>query len=210
MGQHHPRFCWAAFRDGMRPLRFSMVAGLAFAVALVVGAAGCGGSSDSSARKAKSTTARVPTTEPALPPTTTRDQLKAQILEDYRGYWETYLRLNNPPLAASDQVDRVAVEVARDYLTRTIQDGAVQHTVIRERPASRYQHDSSVVFLGESVATVQDCVHDDLQVISSLDGHVINDRVNTKLLEATMKRSDGRWKLATYRTLKQVDGISSC
>lgn len=210
MGQHHPRFCWAAFKDGMRPLRFSMVAGLAFAVALVVGAAGCGGSSGGSGSKAKSTTTRVPTTEPALPPTTTRDQLKAQILEDYKKANDAYhdaINAGDPNLPAL-------------HLTHTGNNlQTVQRSTFelkskgqlgRDGPHSRVTDRAVVEQVLETKAVVQDCEIDDGAIVEESTGVVVDSKTVTRLIRAELEKSGATWKVSSLRFLQEWDGVTGC
>lgn len=136
---------------------------------------------------------------------------KAEITAQYKRYWEARFEANqappNPDLpslaeyATGQQLDRVRAET-RDNLDQGLAFRRAQTSVAR----------SSVKLLevGETEATLQECVVDDGVVYRYASGEVVNADVSTQSIEATMRMVDGVWKLAAAYRLQRWEGVKGC
>lgn len=181
----------------------------ALALLLLIGAAlggGCSsdgdaaspGSSSTDARRAEATTSSTLSTE---------DEIAAR----YRAFWEARFEANQAP----PNPDHPGL---REYAT-----GAQLENVIAETTRNRDQGlafrraEDSVgttrVRIGEvqgDEATVRECVVDDGVVYRIATGEVVDDAVSTQNVRATMRRVEGKWKLAAAQLLQEWEGVAGC
>ena len=81
------------------------------------------------------------------------------------------------------------------------------------RPAAEQvaeQHRVKVVSVEGDTTILQDCATDDDVVYRVSNGEVVNDRVTTRNVEATMRRVDGVWKLVHTRVVQTWEGVAGC
>ncbi len=67
-----------------------------------------------------------------------------------------------------------------------------------------------VVNVSGEEAVLQECVIDDDVVYRYTTGEVVNASVATNSVEATMRRVDGAWKLASTRLVQRWEGVAGC
>ncbi len=175
------------------------------ALVLVLAAAGC--SNDGEALPGTTTTTR-PTTTTTTEPEQTAEE---EAVERYLAFWDARFEANTEPVnpdhpglresADEDQLAQVVLETTqrRDQglALRAADDPVAEHRV-------------KVVRVDGETATLQDCVTDDDVVYRVTTGEVVNDRVGTRNVEATMRRIDGVWKLVHTRVVQTWEGVAGC
>ncbi len=176
------------------------------AVALTACLAASCGSSGGSAKP--STTTATPATDAS--PVTTRDELKDQILADYRKANNAYhdaINAGDPNLPSLE-----ATHTGTNLLT--VRTGVIKLISKGQRgkdgPHSRDTSRATVQQILEGKAIVHICEIDDGMLVSAADGRVVNERVLTLLSEATLEHLGGIWKVSENRTLKQWEGVAGC
>lgn len=178
---------------------------------LVVAAAGCG---DSSADKAGSRTTKVTqpltNTKPTAPPTTTRDQLKEQILADYKkandAYYDAFSSGNPKLPSLAETHTGTNLSTIQTNLTALSARGVVA----KEGSHSRTTDRAVVLQLLDQKAVLQDCVIDDGAQVELATGKVIDDRVITRTSRVELELDNGRWKVKTATTLREWEGVAGC
>ncbi len=174
----------------------------ALAVGLLL-LAGCGGSGHGAAR---------PETEPtgAPSPVTTREQLEAEILTDYRAANDAYhdaINSGNPDLPALAATHTGAhLEKLRNRLRARAAAGQLG----RDGPHSRDTSRATVDQVLENRIIVRDCQIDDGLLVTGSSGEIVDSDTVTRLLQAELVRVDGRWRVASNRALVEWDGVSGC
>lgn len=178
---------------------------------LVVAAAGCG---DSSADKAGSRTTKVTqpltNTKPTAPPTTTRDQLKEQILADYKKANDAYhdvINAGDPNLPTLQQT-----HTGKNLQTvqRNTFELKAKGQLGRDGPHSRLTDRAVVEQILETKAVVQDCVVDDGMIIDATTGQLINSRTVTRSVQAELEKSQEGWKVSGFTFLHEWKGLAGC
>lgn len=153
------------------------------------------------------------TTAAASPETTTsvHDPVTAEIVDRYKQFWEIRFEANREPVnpddprlreyATGQQLEKVIGE------TRQRRD---QGLAIRRPERSVYERRVKVVRVDGDTATLQDCVTNDGVVYRVATGAVIDDKVVTRNVAATMRLVDGTWKLGEARVVQAWEGVAGC
>lgn len=176
---------------------------------LLVVATACG--VGDSALRAPSTTSASANTQEVASSTAPAIPRRQEIIERYVAFWDARFEANTDPVNADDprlrehatgsQLDRVVAE------TRQNGDAGL---AFRRPQGSVDQHRVEVLEIDGGVAALQDCVTNDGIIYRVATGEVVDDSVVTRNLLATMRRVDGRWKLAETRQLQQWEGVAGC
>jgi hypothetical protein len=191
---------------GAQTRAWSTTAAALVSVALV--ATGCANDDqalpDTTTTTRAETTTTTTTTEPARP-------VEEQIVERYEAFWEARFEANTEPVnpqhpglreyAAEDQLAQVILETTqrrdRGLALRSADDPVREHRV-------------KVLSVDGDTARLQDCVTDDDVVYRVATGEVVNDRVATRNVEATMRRIEGAWRLVHTRVVQTWEGVAGC
>jgi hypothetical protein len=176
---------------------------LALVMGFMLAALGCSSDGDT---KATPTTRRPPTSTTSTTLTT-----EDQVLQAYQAFWEARDAANQAPpspehpalreYATGDQLKNVVEE------TRQHRDDGL---AFRLPANSISEHRALVRTINGDEATVQDCATDDGIVYRIEGGKIINDAVVTRNITATMKRQDGKWKLASTQVVQKWEGVAGC
>lgn len=168
-------------------------------------AAGCG-SSGGSAKP--STTTAAPATDAS--PVTTRDELKDQILADYRKANNAYhdaINAGDPDLPSLE-----ATHTGTNLLT--VRTGVIKLISKGQRgkdgPHSRDTSRATVQQVLEGRAIIQDCQIDDGLLIDAQSGAIFNDAAVTKLLSVELTRDGGAWRVSSSLQKSRWNGIAGC
>lgn len=149
------------------------------------------------------TTASVTTTTAAPTP-------EEEVLAAYAGYWNAVDKAFGPP-----EVDPGSPEL-REFATGEVLSGIVQSAeeVNAENPFVRTPedstHESEVVSMEESTATVRDCTVDDAVLERAGTGEILDDAVSTREYIAMLVLEDGRWKVAVINEANTWEGVAGC
>lgn len=145
------------------------------------------------------------------PTTSTTVDPAAEIVARYKQFWQVRFQANQPPpnpdlaslaeYATGPQLDQVRAETRKNLQEKT----AVRHAA---NPTSRSS--VKVIERGADEARLQECVVDDDVIFRYSTGEVLNSGVATHSVEATMRRVDGVWKLASARLLQRWEGVAGC
>ncbi len=199
-GEHSRGWVW----DGTR------AAPLAFLVFSLLLLAACSDSPDTIAGSTSTTSgAGISTGSPGTTPSTL--DANTEIVSRYQKFWEARFNANqappNPDLpalaeyATGEQLDQVKAE-SRTNLR--------QGLAIRRASDPVRRSSVKVIRVADDEATLQECAVDDDVVYQYRTGEVMNADVATHNVEATMRRVDGVWKLASARLLQRWEGVAGC
>ncbi len=175
------------------------------ALVLVLAAAGC--SNDGEALPGTTTTTR-PTTTTTTEPEQTAEE---EAVERYLAFWDARFEANTEPVNPDDPALRQYADegqLAQAVLETTQRRD--QGLALRAADDPVAEHRVKVVRVDGKTATLQDCVTDDDVVYRVATGEVVNDRVGTRNVEATMRRIDGVWKLVHTRVMQTWEGVAGC
>lgn len=176
------------------------------AVVLLVLLASCSRGSDTVAPPTSTTRPRATTTT-----TATLDPIADEIIDRYKQYWKARFEANQAPpnpdapglkeYATGQQLDQVVAET-RSNLEANLAVRRAENSVAR----------SSVKMVKVEVdsAVLQECAVDDDVVYRYKTGEVVNTAVATHNVEATMRKVDGVWKLASARLVQRWEGVAGC
>lgn len=193
-----------AWRSGRRPRTGPSTAVASLALVLLIG---CSGD--------KPTAVTTPTSPTRVPPPTTsapaEAQPEAEIAARYRQFWEVRFEANRDPVNSADpRFAQYAVGKQLDNVITETRQRRDQGLAIRRPNPSVYQRRVRIVKVEDDTATLQDCVTNDGVVYRVATGEVVDDSVQTRSLEASMRRVDGVWKLAETRVLQEWEGVAGC
>jgi len=185
------------------------------AVALLLLTA-CNGGSKPTTVAAPSSTASTTSTVATAPsstvsPATTTVDPAAELIARYKQFWQVRFDANQPPpnpdfaaladYATGQQLDQVKAETRKNLQDRT---------AVRHAPNPVLRSSVKVIERGADDARLQECVVDDDVVFRYSTGEVLNSGVATHSVEATMRRVNGIWKLASTRLLQRWEGVAGC
>lgn len=180
------------------------------AVAIVLGAAGCGDDDDTAIPDGTTTTTAT-TSSSTSSATNGADDADADVTDRYLAYWDARFAANEEDAPASD-------EQLREYATGAQLEKVLDETARNRDEGIAFRHPTSsvaerrptVVAMEGDTATLQDCAVTDGIVYRVETGEVIDDSVATHSIEATMRRVDGEWKLEAARLLQEWEGVAGC
>lgn len=176
------------------------------AVALTACLAASCGSSGGSAKP--STTTATPATDAS--PVTTRDELKDQILADYRKANNAYhdaINAGDPNLPSLE-----TTHTGTNLLT--VRTGVIKLVSKGQRgkdgPHSRDTSRATVQQILEGKAIIHDCRIDDAILVDATTGTVVNAKVDTDLVEVDLQVIAGQWLVRGNRVLQTWAGVNGC
>lgn len=175
-----------------------------FACAALALASCGGGDGEASTPTTSSTTATT-----AAPTSTTTADEKA-VLDAYQAYWTAWLSANDPPDQFNAELKTFSTGEAYQNAFDSIQSNRVQGRSLRLPENARYSHRATVTEITHETARVRDCNVDDAETVKTDSGELINGTVATKLIEATVSRVDGRWRVATLTVKQRWEGVADC
>ncbi|HEY6532016.1 MAG TPA: hypothetical protein VIY72_06915, partial [Acidimicrobiales bacterium] len=149
------------------------------------------------------------TTEPATTTTTAPTEEEA-ILAAYQGYWDTWLKANDPPDPDHPDLVNYATGAALENARLAIANHQRLGQVIRLPADSQISSLAEVDSLEVSVATVSDCATDDSKLLDAATGIVLDGEEATFRFEASMHLEDGEWRVATVESIEKWEGIVEC
>lgn len=191
----------------------SLCAGL-----VVLGAAACSATSVASstvttgpttvttAPATTATTAAPATTAPVTTPASDEDQVRAVVDR----YWEVWLAVGDPPDPSSPALSEVMTGEALAREVENLEKKIALGDSRRQPANSRFDHLTLTVVVRGDAATVTECVVDDMVVLDTDDGTIRNSAVATFVLEKSVLRSEGIWKIERSSILQQDDGVRPC
>lgn len=189
------------------PVGGSVVLAGALMVLLVMAAC----SDDESVAEPTTSTGSTQVDEPTSTTSTTAPSLEEQLVERYQAFWDARHQASRDPVdpdhpglreyATGEQLKQVLDEVRQR---------AEQGIAFRRPDSSVARSKVRVTEVSTDEATLQECVVDDTVVYRIATEEVVDDDVMTYNVEATMRRTDGRWKLASARRLQQWEGVAGC
>jgi hypothetical protein len=132
------------------------------------------------------------------------------VLAAVDGFGRSTISVNDPPDPTHPDLARFRTG---EVLTRAVE--VVAHNrelgiAYRLPSGSSYTHSASVLQVSDVRAIVRDCVVDSAQQVDLSDGHVLNDRVATKLFETRLVVADGSWKVAANELVDRWEGVGGC
>jgi hypothetical protein len=172
------------------PLTLVALTALAFTVA------GCGDDDDGGGDSAEPPIAdETATTED---PQASRE---ADVVAAYEASWTDFIKAGDPPSPEaeflSDHMAGDALEVSRNLLHQLQAEGVVLR--------GTYQFDARVIELADDRAVVEDCGLDQMEVVSTASGEVVeppDDERDGVVAELTVE--GGSWKVISYANDGQV------
>lgn len=167
---------------------------------------GCSGDDDP-------VTADVSTTPPTQSTTSTAavDSVAADIVDRYKQFWEVRFEANRQPVNPADpRLRQYATDQQLENVLTETRQRLDQGLAIRRPEQSVYARRVKLLRVDGDAATLQDCVTNDGIVYRVATGQVVDDKVVTRSLAATMRRVEGTWKLAETRVLQEWEGVDGC
>lgn len=147
-------------------------------------------------------------TSPTTDRTTTTVAPEAQVEAAYLAYRDMVTRLLQAPDPADPEIGERTTDRNEEFLVDRLRTLLEQDQELRFGPQHTYEV-VSVSIEGDE-ATVRDCTVDDAQTVSATSGAVVSEGTTTELLEATLRRSDGQWRVATIDGLGHWEGAVTC
>ena len=102
------------------------------------------------------------------------------------GFVASTIRVNDPPDVNHPDLERFRTGAVLQNAVASVHLNQIVGIGYRLPAGSVYSHTPTIKSIGDATAVVLDCVVDDAQQVSVLDGHVLNDSVATKLFETTL------------------------
>lgn len=153
------------------------------------------------------------TTRPTASTTTTEgdDPVAAEVATRYEQFWDIRLEVNRDPVNPDDpRLSELATDPQLNQVVTETRQRREQGLAIRPAESSVSEHRVRVVRVDGDAASVQDCVTDGDIVYRVATGEIIDDKVVTRNVVATMRRVDGVWKLADTRVAQTWEGVAGC
>lgn len=138
------------------------------------------------------------------------DAAEEAVLNAYQGYWDAIIEANSPPDPTHPALKRYATGEAYESVFEAAQTNRVANRALRLPEDARYEHRAEVVSIEGDTATVRDCSIDDLLVVNTETGEVVNDEVVTRLSTGTLVRENGTWKVADSEVERTWEGVAGC
>ncbi len=137
--------------------------------------------------------------------------LSAEIIDRYKQFWEIRFEANRQPVNPADpRLGQYATGQQLENVVTETRQRRDQGLAIRRPEPSVYVRRVKLVRVDGDIATLQDCVTNDGIVYRAATGQVVDDKVVTRSLAATMRRVEGTWKLAETRVLQEWEGVEGC
>jgi hypothetical protein len=147
-----------------------------------------------------------PATSRPAPPDPTRSVLAA-----YQEFWRVWLEANDPPDPNDPDLAKVDTGPQLAGARATIARHRARGEVVRLPPHSAYAHHARVaLFASGTRATVIDCAIDDSMLVVAATRQVLDDSIQTQLIDADLVLEAGRWKVASTRFVKTWTGGTRC
>jgi hypothetical protein len=183
-------------------------------VALGLLLAACGGGVEADAGGAapapdttSTETTAAPTTNDSKPADIHGDAAEARAV--YDRYWSAWRIANNPPEPMNEQLRETAADPLLTETTSAITTRANAGVSMVPSPDDQYSHEVRSVTVEGDEASIVDCSIDDAVLVSE-SGQVLNDAVETRLIEARLIRIEGQWRVSDLKTLWRSDGVKPC
>lgn len=175
-------------------------------VLLVAVLAGCSRGND---------TVAPPTSTTTLPATTTttaaRDPVADEIIGRYKQYWKARFEANQaPPNPDAPGLKEYATGQQLDQVVAETRSNLEANLAVRRAENSVARSSVKMVKVEDDSAVLQECAVDDDVVYRYSTGEVVNTAVATHNVEATMRKVDGAWRLASARLVQRWEGVAGC
>lgn len=194
-------------RAGRRAARVAIAV---LAAALLMGACGTSGSTDSAAPEETDPPPTSTTLEPSTT-TTAAPTPEAAVLDAVAGYWRTFFEANDPPNPAHPGYARYYTGEALKRSTGNTQNRLDVGTAVKPGAAGLFASRPTVVDVAGDHAVVDDCVLDDSTLVERATGRELNNTVDTNLMRLQLQLEEGVWKVASNTVLATFDGArASC
>ena len=169
------------------------------------GAVGAGADADRTTTASETTTTTLPETTTTAAPTP-----EEEVLAAYQGYWDAVDEAFGPP-EVNPESPGLRAFATGEVLTGIIdsaEEVKAENAFVRTPENSA--HESEVVSMEESTATVRDCTVDDAVLERVGTGEILDDAVSTRQYIAMLVLEDGRWKVAVLNEANTWEGVAGC
>lgn len=150
------------------------------------------------------------TTTEATTTTVSVDATEQAVLAAYDGYFDAILKANDPPDQSSPVLREYATGEAFQSVFEAAQANRLAGRSLRLPEGSVTEHRAEVISIEGGEATVRDCAVDDVLVVRTDTGEVLNDAVATQLRTATLIQEEGSWKVSFTELEERWEGIAGC
>lgn len=199
---------------------------MTFLAAVSLAAAGCSGGSDaapttsastprrttttttSTTTAAPTTTAKPTTTGPpaTVPSLSTEEEAKAAYLKIIDRFYRRLQKPNSSDSSIAQNHTGPSLRQVKERVGELLRTGAVDSFTSRGLPRP---HVISVRKQAETVI-INNCIVDDVVVRNKTTGKVINNEVDSVLLDSELVREGGHWKLRDQVALKSWKDANGC
>ena len=198
-----------------RPSRPRPRLGVAVVAALLaLGAAGCGDDAASPSSPTSTTTSTTTTTTMASPDTAAATPAavgdEAEVRATIDRYWEAFLAATSEADPNNPELSSVLSGEARLRILGSIEAMEQNGQRVVAPEGSVFMHETtSVVFDAPDRATVTECVVDDLQIVESVTGSVVDGAITTSEYTTTLF-GDGEWRITSREQTRREIGVLPC
>lgn len=148
------------------------------------------------------------TTTTVVAPTGDEAEVRA-VIDRYWDAW--FIAAGNPPDPANAELNAVLTGDARMRIIGGIERRLGEGTYVRLPEGSVFERSvTSVTFDERGIATVEECVVDDSELIDLASDSVLDAGVATVRLSTTANAVDGEWRITTITTVDKEDGVATC
>jgi hypothetical protein len=207
-----------------------LLAGVALALAAVLGGCSDDSSSSSSAEPSRDATSSTVADDPASTDTTTEPHpaadataeqgsggstpvsaVEADVIRRYLAFWEARHSANTGiPDPASPALVESATGEQLGVVTRETQRNLDQGLTFQERSGPAAIQRVRVVEVDGDRAQVQECVVDDELLVDRNTGAVVDDSIETHSVVGALERVGGEWRVSSVRLVQQWEGVAGC
>ncbi len=167
---------------------------LALLIAGACALTSCGGDDDA------------PPDPPSSSPTTTSPE--AEVESAYLAYWDMVAEVTSAPDPESPAIAEHSVDPARSELLTSVREFQAAGEAVHI--GEDYGHAVSEVAIDGETATLRDCAVDDAAVVDVESGEVARQSTTTSLLDVTLVRQQGEWRVSTVSSTQNWDGATTC
>jgi len=160
----------------------------------------------SSAPPATSPPATATTPEPTAPTGTDEEQIRATI-DTYWAEWTRAIAIGD---AESPALYGVLTGDAHAKVLREMQKKAALGQVAPRSSGGPVPHSTLSVAISGDEAVVRECVVDDAVLMDATTGATLNNLIESLVLEKTMVRVAGVWKISSSAEIRKVEGETRC